>query len=271
MGAQLALASMSKVGRVTVVVRRGKDWEQIQKRLLTLAEEPFWKRWLGRSISATEAVMRINFTDSTSDIQDCDLVIEAVGEDIKSKSSVIAEVNAVTNMDQLFATSTSGLSVEMLAQYCNVPQNFFGLHFFNPMSTTRLVELIVHRKFDRDTICIIAGFLKEIGKKELIVEDKPGFLVNRLMVPFYLDAIRELEENSLMTPGDIDTALKLACGHPAGPLEISDMVGLDILLECSRNIFELTCNSRFKPPELLVKMVSESTLGAKTGKGFYSY
>jgi len=212
----------------------------------------------------------LSATTTYADLKDCDLVIEAIVENVDVKKQAYAQVEAVVGPTCLIATNTSSLCVTELAASTKRPDKFGGLHFFNPVPLMRLVEVIKALSTSQDSFDALYGFAQAIGKEPIAAPDRGGFIVNRLLVPYLLDAIRCLEEG-LGTVEDIDKGMKLGCGYPMGPFTLLDFVGLDTTYFIANILFDEFRETRFAPPPLLKRMVLAGYLGKKSGRGFYRY
>ncbi|MBN1368231.1 MAG: 3-hydroxybutyryl-CoA dehydrogenase [Dehalococcoidales bacterium] len=218
-----------------------------------------------------EAILaRIKGTTNVADMKDCDLIVEAVPEKLEMKKSIFSQLDKICAKETILATNTSALSIVDIAIATNRPDRVLGLHFFNPVPVMKLLEIV--RSIATSDATVEAGkeFGKAIGKSPVVVKDTPGFIVNRLVMPFTLDAIRLLEQG-IATKEDIDTACKQGLNHPMGPLEMTDFLGNDILYYGSLDMYEKYKDPKFMPPVLLQKMVAAGWLGRKAGKGFYDY
>lgn len=194
------------------------------------------------------------------------LVIEAVVEDQQVKACLLARVAAVAGEDAIIASNTSALPVTALAAAVPGPERFAGLHFFNPAPLMPLVEVVRALQTGEDTVRELTGFATGIGKTPIIVADRPGFLVNRLLMP-YLNDVVQAYDDGLATAGEIDEALKLGLGYPMGPLELLDLIGLDVHAHATTAAYEATRDRAFAPPPLLMRMVEAGYLGRKSGRG----
>ena len=213
---------------------------------------------------------RIKGTTNSKDFSDCDLIIEAAVENMELKKKIFAELDKICPEHAILATNTSCLSIIDMAMVTNRLDKVLGLHFFNPVPLMQLLEIVKTIATSDETLETAKGFGKSLGKTSVIAQDVPGFIVNRLMTPFLLDAIRMLEAG-VASKEDIDTAINLGLNHPMGPLTLSDLVGLDVVLFIVNAIYEEFKDPRFAAPPLLRKMVTAGWLGRKTGKGFYEY
>ena len=213
-----------------------------------------------------------NLTGTTNyaDLKDCDLVIEAIIENVEIKKQAYAQVEAVVGPHCLIASNTSSLCITELGAGTKRPDKVGGLHFFNPVPLMKLVEVIRALATSQETHDALMGFAKAIGKEPITAPDRGGFIVNRLLVPYLLDAIRCLEDG-LGTVQDIDNGMKLGCGYPMGPFTLLDFVGLDTTYYIANIMFDEFREPRFAPPPLLKRMVLAGHLGKKSGKGFYDY
>jgi len=213
---------------------------------------------------------RIKGTTSMKDFSGCDLMIEAAIENLDLKKKIFAELDKICPKDAILATNTSCLSIIDMAMVTKRPDKVLGLHFFNPAPVMKLLEIVRTIATSDETIEVCKEFAKSVGKAPVIAPDTPGFIVNRLWVPYMLHAIRLLEEG-VASREDIDNAVMTGLNYPMGPLTLADLTGLDILLFVANAIYERVKDPRYIPPTLLEKMVAAGWLGRKTGKGFYDY
>ena len=200
----------------------------------------------------------------------CDLVIEAIVENLEAKRQAYAAVEGVVGDDTLIVSNTSSLCITELAASTTRPDRFGGLHFFNPVPLMKLVEVIRGLSTTEPTYRALFAFAQSLGKEPITAPDRPGFIVNRLLVPYLLDAIRAYE-NGLGTLDDIDKGMKLGCGYPMGPFTLLDFVGLDTTYYIANIMFEEFREPAYAPPPLLKRMVLAGRVGKKVGKGFYDY
>ena len=209
-------------------------------------------------------------TTNTADLKDCDIVIEAIVENLDEKRAIYAAVEAAVRPETIIASNTSSLCITELAAATKRPDRFGGLHFFNPVPLMKLVEVIRALTTSEETNQALSVFAASVGKEPIAAPDRPGFIVNRLLVPYLLDAIREYERG-LGTIEDIDKGMKLGCGYPMGPFTLLDFVGLDTTYYIANIMFEEFREPRFAPPPLLKRMVLAGYHGRKTKRGFYTY
>jgi 3-hydroxybutyryl-CoA dehydrogenase len=209
-------------------------------------------------------------TTSFDDLAACDLVIEAIIENLDEKRKVYVALDSLVAERTIFASNTSSLCITELAAATKRPDRFVGLHFFNPVPLMKLVEVIRALTTSDETYRRSVDFATSLGKEPITAPDRPGFIVNRLLVPYLLDAVRAYE-NGLGTLEDIDKGMKLGCGYPMGPFTLLDFVGLDTTYYIANIMFEEFRDPAYAPPPLLKRMVLAGRLGKKSGQGFYKY
>ncbi len=213
---------------------------------------------------------RLKGSTNRQDLADCDLIIEAVIENVDEKRKIYAALDPVVKKDAIFASNTSSISITELMTATSRPERFVGLHFFNPVPLMKLVEVVRTIATAPPVYETAFDFAKRVGKVPVRTSDKTGFIVNRLLVPYLLDAIRAYEEG-VGSITDIDQAMKLGCGYPMGPFTLLDFVGLDTTYYITHVMFEEFKERRFASPPLLKRMVMAGWFGRKSGKGFYDY
>jgi 3-hydroxybutyryl-CoA dehydrogenase len=213
---------------------------------------------------------RLKGTTRKDDLADCDLIIEAIIENLEEKKKMYAALDGIVKKEAIFASNTSSISITELLTATQRPERFVGLHFFNPVPLMALVEVVRTIATAPEVYEAAFQFARAVGKVPVRTTDKTGFIVNRLLVPYLLDAIRAYEEG-VGSIADIDLAMKLGCGYPMGPLTLLDFVGLDTTYYISIVMFEEFKERRFASPPLLKRMVNAGWFGRKTGKGFYDY
>ncbi len=212
----------------------------------------------------------LEFTVELPAVAAAAIIIEAVPEDLAIKNQLWRELDALAPVTTIFASNTSSLSIADMAAVTARPDRMVGLHFFNPVPLMPLVEVVRGVATSRETVDRTVAFARRLGKEPVVARDRSGFIVNRLLVPYLLDAIRALEEGVASVP-DLDTAMRLGAGHPMGPLTLADFVGLDTLARIGEIMFEEYRERRYAPPALLRRMVTAGWYGRKSGRGFYDY
>jgi 3-hydroxybutyryl-CoA dehydrogenase len=217
-----------------------------------------------------EALSRLEFTSDLARLAGAEVVIEAITEDLDLKNALWRALDTIAGPAAIFASNTSSLSIISMAAGTRRPDRFVGLHFFNPVPLMPLVEVVRTVATARDTLDRAVAFVRSLGKEPVAAKDASGFIVNLLLVPYILDAIRALERGVASTP-DLDTAMRLGAGHPMGPLTLADLVGLDTLARIGDIMFDEYRESRYAAPPLLKRMVAAGRLGRKSGHGFYDY
>jgi 3-hydroxybutyryl-CoA dehydrogenase len=225
------------------------------------------------TLSAAErdaARKRLRPTTKLEDLRDCDLIIEAITEQLAAKKELFRALDGLCPPQTIYASNTSSLSITEMAVATRRPERFVGLHFFNPLPIMKLAEVIRTIATDPKVYEEVAALAVRMGKTAVRTSDRTGFVVNRLLVPYLLDAVRALEEGVASIP-DIDQAMKLGCGHPMGPLTLLDFVGLDTTYYIANIMFDEFKERRFSPPPLLKRMVMAGWNGRKAGRGFYDY
>ena len=241
-----------------------KGFAGIEKSLAKFAEK-------GATKETPQAIRaRLKGTTNMQDLADCDIVIEAVIENVPEKKKMYAALDGIVKKDAIFASNTSSISITELMTATKRPDRFIGLHFFNPVPLMKLVEVVRTIATVDDVFDTAYEFGKKLGKVPVRTSDKTGFIVNRLLVPYLLDAIRGYEEG-IGSIEDIDTAMKLGCGYPMGPFTLLDFVGLDTTYYITHVMFDEFKDQRFASPALLKRMVMAGWYGKKSGKGFYDY
>ncbi len=224
----------------------------------------------GRLASAAEATGRVRTVVTAADLpRDADLYVEAVPEDADLKAVVLSELESVAGPGAVVATNTSALSIAALAEGLSHPDRFCGMHFFNPVPASALVEVVHHPGTRPEILELVRGWVGELGKESILVADAPGFATSRLGVVVGLEAIRMVEEG-VAGPEDIDAGMRLGYRWPMGPLRLTDLVGLDVRLGIAEHL-AATLGARFEPPQLLRDMVRRGQLGQKSGRGFYDW
>ncbi len=227
----------------------------------------------GGKLDAASAGAARDLIDLTTQIEvigETDLVIEAVPEDERLKLSVMEAIDAVVADGAIVASNTSSIPIAELAQAIRQPERVLGLHFFSPVPVMNLVEVVVALDTSESTVDSAKRFVERLGKRPIETKDRSGFIVNMLLVPYLMAAVRMYEEG-FASREDIDNGMKLGCGHPMGPLTLCDFIGLDVLYAVCDSLYEEFKRDEYAPPPLLKRMVASGRLGRKSGRGFYDY
>ena len=219
---------------------------------------------------AGHARERIELTTELEAVAGADLVIEAVPENLDLKLEVFQAVDRAAGTDCVIASNTSSIPIAELAQAVHSPERVLGLHFFSPVPVMKLVEIVVALDTSPSTLTRATGFVEEIGKRPIETKDRSGFIVNMLLIPYLMAAVR-MHAEGFASREDIDMGMKLGCGHPMGPLTLCDFIGLDVVYAISSSLFEEFKAHEYAPPPLLKRMVASGRLGRKSGRGFYDY
>jgi 3-hydroxybutyryl-CoA dehydrogenase len=246
-----------------------KGFAGIEKSLAKFAERPPEKGGITQQ-QKKEILSRLEGTTKAAGLADCDIVIEAIIENVAQKREMFAGLDGVVKRDAIFASNTSSISITELMTATKRPERFIGLHFFNPVPLMKLVEVMRTIATADDVYQTAYEFGKKLGKVPVRAKDTTGFIVNRLLVPYLLDAIRAYEEG-VGSIEDIDNAMKLGCGYPMGPFTLLDFVGLDTTYYITHVMFDEFKEQRFASPPLLKRLVMAGWYGRKSGKGFYDY
>jgi 3-hydroxybutyryl-CoA dehydrogenase len=246
-------------------VMRDKGLSSIERSLARMGEG-------GKLPEAKEAILaRIELTDSLQRAADADFVIEAISEDLTAKEELFRELSRICSAQAVLATNTSSIPITEIATAVDNPERFVGIHFFNPVHRMRLIEIVRGILTSDHTVALARELSDSLGKEAVVVNrDTAGFIVNRINGMAFLEALRLLERG-VASPADIDKAMRLGLGHPLGPFELMDMVGLDIVVKARMGIYEETKDPNHYPPVTLRRLVKAGHLGRKTGKGFYEY
>lgn len=260
----------AQAGKVDVIMRDISE-ELVQKGLKGI------KGFLDKGIErgkmtreeADDILGRIKITTKLEDIADADLVIEAAPENMNIKKELFTELEKACKKEAIFASNTSTLSITEMASFTGKPENIIGMHWFNPPQLMRLVEVIIGSETSDDTAEALMDFSRKLGKTPVRVKDSPGFVVNRILQPWYNEGIGLIDEN-VAAPADIDAAYR-AFGFRMGPCQLRDLVGLDTGLAIITQLYDEFQDNRFKPPMAIKKLVKAGRLGRKSGKGFYDY
>jgi 3-hydroxybutyryl-CoA dehydrogenase len=213
---------------------------------------------------------RLSGTISFDDLATCDLIIEAVFEDIQVKKELFKNLDSISKKETILASNTSSLSVSEMAAVTSRPPQFIGMHFFNPATVMPLVEIITTIATDHAVVQAAIEFCKTLGKVPVLARDNAGFIVNLLLTPYLMDAMRAVGEG-VASVEHIDMGMKLGCNHPMGPLMLADFIGLDVLIKGATTMYEEYKDKRYAPPPILKRMVTMGYFGLKSGRGFYDW
>ena len=273
MGSGIAQVAATAGFDVTVLEQEqkflDKGFATIEKSLSRLVERGVEKGGITAE-QRTAAQSRLKGTTKMQDLADSDIVVEAIIENVGEKRKTYTELDGIVKKDGIFATNTSSICVAELMTATKRPERFVGLHFFNPVPMMKLVEVVRTIATGDEVFDTAVDFGKKLGKLPVRTVDKPGFIVNRLLVPYLLDAVRAYEEG-VGSIADIDESMKLGCGYPMGPFTLLDFVGLDTTYYITHVMYDEFKERRFAAPPLLKRMVLAGWYGRKTGKGFYDY
>ena len=217
-----------------------------------------------------ECMKRLSIDARLSAAKDADLVIEAIYENLNAKKEVFEDLEKVCKPSTIFASNTSSISLTALAAVTKRPERVVGMHFFSPVPVMRLLEVVYGLRTAQSVLEDVQEVGKKMGKTMILAKDKPGFIVNRALIPMLNEAVEILDEG-IGTVEDVDTAMRLGCNHPMGPLALADMIGLDILFQIMQVFYEDLGDTKYRPAHLLRKMVTAKYFGRKTGAGFYLY
>ena len=269
MGTGMAQVS-ARAGIDTILVKmtEGPVEAGKQKIAKALQREVEKQRLTQEELDAT--LGRLTCTNKIHDLAECDLVIESVIEDLDEKRRLFGRLEDVVKESGIFASNTSTLSITALAEATRRPTRVIGLHFFNPAPIMKLVEIVPTLRTDPEVLRAAQDFTAKVKKTGVTIRDFTGFVVNRLLTPYMVDAIRTAQEG-LASIAAIDSAMQLGANHPMGPLALADFIGLDIVFHMANNLFDEYHEPRLTPPPLLTRLVLAGWLGRKSGKGFYDY
>jgi 3-hydroxybutyryl-CoA dehydrogenase len=216
------------------------------------------------------ALARLETTTQLADLRDCDLVIEAIVEELEPKQALFAELGRVARPEAILATNTSALSVTAIASAASNPERVVGMHFFNPAPVLPLVEVVRTELVEEANVDAVVSFAERIGKEPIRCRDTPGFVVNRILIPLLNDCVRVIDEGGV-TPEEIDRAMRFGTSWPIGPCALIDLIGVDIHVHAAEALWKALREPRMAPPPRLVRMEQAGLLGRKTGRGFFSY
>lgn len=269
MGSGIAQVA-AQAGYQTIVREVSDALNEKGKAGITKSLDKFVEKGKLAAADRDATLKRLSFTTKVSDLAGCDIICEAVTEDVDLKNALWKELDGLCGKDTIFASNTSSLTVAAMAAATKRPDRFVGLHFFNPVPLMKLVEVVRTVTTSAATFDRAFAYAKSLGKEPIAAKDNSGFIVNLLLVPYLLDAVRALEHGVGSVP-DIDKGMNLGCGYPMGPFILLDFVGLDTTYKIAEIMFNEYREARYAPPPLLKRMVLAGMYGKKSGKGFYDY
>ena len=254
------------------VIFKGRSEASLNKAIASITKSLSKQVEKGKMEEAKKEEILSNITAATeyADCSDADIFIEAIAEDMETKKNTFAEIEKIAKEDAIMATNTSSLSITEVASTTTRPERVIGMHFFNPVPAMKLVEVIKGQMTDQDIFNKVFDLSKAVGKVPVEIEEAPGFVVNRILIPMINEAVGILADG-VAKKEDIDEAMKLGANHPMGPLALADLIGLDVCLAIMEVLYSEFADSKYRPHPLLRKMVRANLLGRKTKAGFYNY
>lgn len=254
------------------VIFKGRSEASLNKAIASITKSLSKQVEKGKMEEAKKEEILSNITAATeyADCSDADIFIEAIAEDMETKKNTFAEIEKIAKEDAIMATNTSSLSITEVASTTTRPERVIGMHFFNPVPAMKLVEVIKGQMTDQDIFNKVFEISKAVGKVPVEIEEAPGFVVNRILIPMINEAVGILADG-VAKKEDIDEAMKLGANHPMGPLALADLIGLDVCLAIMEVLYSEFADSKYRPHPLLRKMVRANLLGRKTKAGFYNY
>ena len=254
------------------VIFKGRSEASLNKAIASITKSLSKQVEKGKMEEAKKEEILSNITAATeyADCSDADIFIEAIAEDMETKKNTFAEIEKIAKEDAIMATNTSSLSITEVASTTTRPERVIGMHFFNPVPAMKLVEVIKGQMTDQDIFNKVFELSKAVGKVPVEIEEAPGFVVNRILIPMINEAVGILADG-VAKKEDIDEAMKLGANHPMGPLALADLIGLDVCLAIMEVLYSEFADSKYRPHPLLRKMVRTNLLGRKTKAGFYNY
>ena len=261
--------SAAAVGKQVVVYEPAEGPLERSRQSLRTSVERAVERSKLTDDEAESLVDRISYTTRLNDLSVADALIEAVSEDAELKARVFSEIDVLPDA-QFIASNTSSIPIAELAAHTSQRERVLGLHFFSPVPVMQLVEVVVALDTSDETVAVAEEFVRELGKRAIRTKDRSGFIVNMLLVPYLMAAVR-MYEDDFASREDIDEGMRLGCGHPMGPLTLCDFIGLDVLYAVCDSLYEEFKRDEYAPPPLMKRMVASGRLGRKSGRGFYEY
>jgi 3-hydroxybutyryl-CoA dehydrogenase len=264
------IAESASVAGLPVVIRELPEYLAAARTRLEKSMDSAVKREKLDAAKRDAAVARVTFTSELKDVAGSDLVIEAVPENLELKVSIMKELNEIVSDDTILASNTSSIPIAELAGTVSRPGRVVGLHFFSPVPVMKLVEIVRALDTGDETITAVKEFVTRLGKHPIETKDRSGFIVNFLLTSYLMGAVRMYEEG-FASREDIDAGMKLGAGHPMGPLQLCDFIGLDVLQALCTSMFDEFKRDEYAPPPLMKRMIAAGRLGRKSGRGFYDY
>jgi 3-hydroxybutyryl-CoA dehydrogenase len=264
------IAEVASRAGVRTVVREPAEYLDAARARVERSLSSALERGKVTEAERTAALSRITFTDSLADLADCPVVVEAVPEKLELKQQVFAELDKVCRPEAILASNTSSIPIAELAGATGRPEQVVGLHFFSPVPVMRLLELVRALRTSDETVAAGRALAERLGKEVILTKDRAGFIVNMLLIPYLVAAVRMYEEG-FASRDDIDTGMRLGCAHPMGPLQLADFIGLDVAYEVCNSLYEEFKDPAYAPPPLLKRMLAAGYRGRKSGQGFYTY
>jgi 3-hydroxybutyryl-CoA dehydrogenase len=264
------MAELASIAGFPVLVRELPEFTAAARTRLEKSLDSAVNRGKLDAARRDAALARITFTSELKDVAGSDLVIEAVPEDLALKTSIMRELNEIVGQDTILASNTSSIPIAQLGGAVSNPARVLGLHFFSPVPVMKLVEIVRALDTSDETVEAAQNFVVRLGKHPIETKDRSGFIVNFLLTPYLMGAVRMYEEG-FASREDIDAGMKLGAGHPMGPLELCDFIGLDVLHAVCESLFDEFRCDEYAPPPLMKRMIAAGRLGRKSGRGFYDY
>jgi 3-hydroxybutyryl-CoA dehydrogenase len=264
------IAESASIAGVPVIIRELPEFIDAARARLEKSLDGAVKRGKLDAGQRDAALANITFTSELKDVADRDLVIEAVPENLDLKLSIMKSLDQIVSPDTILASNTSAIPIAQLGGAVSNPERVVGLHFFSPVPAMKLVEVVRALDTSDETVAAVTQFAQRLGKHAIETKDRSGFIVNFLLTPYLMAAVRMFEEG-FASREDIDAAMKLGAGHPMGPLTLCDFIGLDVLNAICVSLYEEFKRPEYAPPPLMKRMIAAGRLGRKSGKGFYDY
>lgn len=264
------IAESASIAGFPVVIRELPEFTEAARNRLQKSLDGAVKRGKLDADKRDAAMDRVTFTSELKDVAGSDLVVEAVPENPQLKTSIMKELDKIVDSDTILASNTSAIPIAQLGSVVSNPARVLGLHFFSPVPVMKLVEIVRALDTSDETVASAEDFVTRLGKHSIETKDRAGFIVNFLLTPYLMGAVR-MYEDGFASREDIDAGMKLGAGHPMGPLELCDFIGLDVLQAVCESLFDEFKRDEYAPPPLMKRMIAAGRLGRKSGRGFYEY